>query len=234
MGDSKDVMAHFSGFPEGKAPFMHLPEAFLTELLPRIDDLAELQLTLLVLWRLAQQRAEVAPWITETELLSDVLVQQTLGVEGVATRLTLVLDRCVARGSLLRVTWKRADGVEEIRYLANSPRGRIAAEALRRGVLPRKVRNATRPNIFALYEQNIGPLTALISEDLREAESTYSAVWIEDAFREAVRLNKRNWKYIRAILERWDTEGRDESDRRDSEADGRRYVEGEFADFIQH
>lgn len=234
MVEPKEVMVHFSGFPEGKASVVHLPEAFFTEILPHMDDLAELQLTLLVLWRLAQQRAAVAPWVTEAELLGDALVQQTLGVEDTAVLLAQALERSVTRGVLLRVPWRRADGVEEIRYLANSPRGRIAAEALRRGVVPHRVRNVARPNIFALYEQNIGPLTALISEDLREAETTYPTAWIEDAFREAVRLNKRNWKYIRAILERWDTEGRDESDRRDSEADGRRYVEGEFADFIQH
>lgn len=234
MATPADVMWHFSGFPEGKAPVTRLPDAFFSELLPRIDDLAELQITLLVLWRLAQQRAEVAPWITEAELLADPLVQQTLGSEEPATALARALERSVARGALVRVLWRRADGAEEPRYLANGPRGRMAAEALRRGVTPHKARIIERPNIFTLYEQNIGPLTALLSEDLREAEATFPAAWIEDAFREAVRLNKRNWKYIRAILERWKTEGRDESDRRASEADGRRYVEGEFADFIQH
>ncbi len=230
----KDAMVHFSGFPEGKAPVVRLPEVVLTELVPQIEDLAELQLTLIVLWRLAQQRAEVAPWLTGAELLADPLLLQTFGAESIETTLAQALERSVARGVLLRASWRRADGSEEIRYLANSPRGRIAVEALKRGVLPRKARIVEHPNIFTLYEQNIGPLTALISEDLREAETTYAAVWIEDAFREAVRLNKRNWKYIRAILERWKTEGRDETDKRDSEADGRRYVEGEFADFIQH
>ena len=58
----------------------------------------------------------------------------------------------------------------------------------------------SRPNIYTLYEENIGPLTALIAEELREAEETYPADWIEEAFREAVRMNKRNWKYVHAIL----------------------------------
>lgn len=234
MAAPTDVMWHFSGFPEGEAPLVRLPESFFTELLPRIDDLAELQITLFVLWRLSQQRAEVAPWITEAELLADPFVNRLLGPDETATALARALGRSVSRGTLLRVPWRRADGSEEVRYLANSPRGRIAVEALRRGVIPRQLAGAGRPNIYTLYEQNLGPLTALISEDLREAEATYPQVWIEDAFREAVRLNRRNWKYIRAILERWKAEGRDESDQRDSEADGRRYVEGEFADFIQH
>ncbi len=65
-----------------------------------------------------------------------------------------------------------------------------------------------RPNIFVLYEQNIGLLSPLIAEELKEAADHYPAEWIEAAFREAVLYNKRNWKYIRAILRRWETEGR--------------------------
>jgi DNA replication protein len=65
-----------------------------------------------------------------------------------------------------------------------------------------------RPNIFVLYEQNIGLLSPLIAEELKEAADRYPAEWIEAAFREAVLYNKRNWKYIRAILRRWETEGR--------------------------
>jgi DnaD/phage-associated family protein len=65
-----------------------------------------------------------------------------------------------------------------------------------------------RPNIFVLYEQNIGLLSPLIAEDLKDAADQYPAEWIEAAFREAVQHNKRKWTYIRAILRRWETEGR--------------------------
>ncbi len=65
-----------------------------------------------------------------------------------------------------------------------------------------------RPNIFALYEQNIGLLTPLIAEDLKDAVNHYPEEWIEDAFREALQHNKRKWSYISAILRRWETEGR--------------------------
>lgn len=64
-------------------------------------------------------------------------------------------------------------------------------------------------NIFSLYEQSIGMLAPIMVEELKLAEQTYSFNWIEDAFKEAIRLNKRNWKYINAILERWGREGRD-------------------------
>ena len=65
-----------------------------------------------------------------------------------------------------------------------------------------------RPNIFVLYEQNIGLLTPMIASQLEDAADHYPADWIEAAFNEAVQRNKRNWKYINAILRRWETEGR--------------------------
>ena len=65
-----------------------------------------------------------------------------------------------------------------------------------------------RPNIFVLYEQNIGLLTPLIADQLKDAADQYPQEWIEAAFREAVQHNKRNWSYISAILRRWETEGR--------------------------
>ena len=65
-----------------------------------------------------------------------------------------------------------------------------------------------RPTVFVLYEQNIGMLTPMIADELRDAERHYPAEWIADAFRQAVLHNKRSWKYVLAILERWRTEGR--------------------------
>ena len=53
-----------------------------------------------------------------------------------------------------------------------------------------------RPNIFAMYEDNIGMLSPMIADELRDAEQLYPAAWIEDAFREAVENNKRSWRYV--------------------------------------
>jgi len=92
-----------------------------------------------------------------------------------------------------------------------------------------------RPNIFVLYESNIGALTPILREKLMEDEQTYPPEWIEDAIREAVELNKRSWRYVQRILERWAAEGReDEASRRAREGDRRRYIEGKYADYIEH
>jgi DnaD/phage-associated family protein len=227
----------FSGFPEGKVPAVTLPEPLYSQLVPIIDDLDELKVTVLVLWRLSRVQTVTAPWVTIKELRADHSIRSATAqsVEGSWEKaLERALARAVTRGTLLMCPYEMADKSIEIRYFANSPRGRATVAALRRGETPDRFIARDRPNIFTLYEQNIGPLTALISEDLTEAESTFPAEWIEEAFHEAVKLNKRNWKYIYAILKRWQEEGKDEVDRRDRERDPKRYTKGKYGHLIQH
>ncbi|MEI6044820.1 MAG: DnaD domain protein, partial [Chloroflexota bacterium] len=66
-----------------------------------------------------------------------------------------------------------------------------------------------RPDIYTLYEQNIGSLTPILSERLREATQLYPAEWVEAAFTEAVNYNRRSWAYISRILENWAIDGKD-------------------------
>ncbi len=88
-----------------------------------------------------------------------------------------------------------------------------------------------KPNIYALYEDNIGTISPLLAEELREAEQEFSWAWIEEAFKIAVTQNKRSWGYISAILHRWAAEGRDEgkehgkSGRHPQEDSSRKYIE---------
>jgi DNA replication protein len=222
----------FSGFPPGKVRSASIPEPVFTELIPLIDDLAELKLTLHVLWRLGQQRGKVR-YLRRADLAADQVLLAGLG-DAPAEALGQALERAVERGTLLRVETTTGETTEPL-YFANTPRGRAAAEAIARGEWPDELESAARPNVFTLYEENVGLLTPLIADQLREAEQIYPAAWIEDAFREAVSLNKRSWRYIRAILERWRTEGRgDETGRRPAEADRRRYIEGEYGEYIEH
>ena len=91
---------------------------------------------------------------------------------------------------------------------------------------------AERPSVYALYEQNIGLLTPILAEHLQDAEARYPMAWIDSAFEEAVANNKRNWRYIERILERWAAEGRDSG--KDWEGAGRgldpeKYTKGKYA-----
>jgi DNA replication protein len=225
-------MKTFSGFPPGKVRSVSLPEPVFTELIPIVDDLAELKVTLHVLWRLGRQRGKVR-YLRRADLASDQALLSGLG-DAPVEALSAALARAVERGTLLRARVTVGGAAEEV-YFANTPKGRNAVEAIARGEWPAELESAGRPNIFTLYEQNIGLLTPLIADELREAEQDYPADWIEAAFREAVSLNKRSWKYIRAILERWRTEGRgDETGRRPDQADRRRYIEGKYGEYIEH
>ncbi|MFQ6099782.1 MAG: DnaD domain-containing protein [Anaerolineae bacterium] len=218
-------MKTFSGFPAGKIRSVNVPEPVFAELIPLIDDLAELKLTLHVLWRLGRQRGKVR-YLRRADLASDQVLLSGLG-DAAGKAVSGALERAIERGTLLRVEATVGGTTEEL-YFANTPKGRAAVEAIARGQWPDELESAGRPNIFILYEQNVGLLTPLIADELREAEETYPAAWIEEAFREALLLNKRSWKYIRAILEGWRTEGRGEkTSRRTSEADRQRYSKWE-------
>jgi DNA replication protein len=222
----------FSGFPPGKVRSVSIPESAFAQLIPLIDGLAELKLTLHALWRLGQQREKVR-YLRHADLAADQVLLAGLG-DAPAEALDRALVQAVERGTLLRVEAATGDRTEEL-YFVNNPMGRAAVEAIARGEWPAELEPAERPNVFTLYEQNIGLLTPLIADELREAEQTYPAEWIEEAFHEAVALNKRSWKYIHAILERWRTEGRgDEAGRRPREAERRRYIEGEHGEYIEH
>jgi DnaD/phage-associated family protein len=221
-------MKTFSGFPSGKVQVVGIPRSVFTELIPLIDDLAELKLTLHALWRLRQQSGRMR-YLRFEDLASDKVLLSSLAQTSTGRRPTSILrsalSQAVERGTLLRVDPpKRAE--TGYLYFANTPKGRAAVRAISQGAWPEEIETPGRPNIFTLYEQNIGMLTPLIAEELREAEQVYPISWIEEAFREAVGLNKRSWRYIQAILERWSTEGKDEKrEKRSAEADRRRYLE---------
>ena len=223
-------MKAFSGFSSGKVESITFPEPIFTELIPLIDDLDELKVTLHVLYHLSRLHGHPR-YILHNDLLQDDVLVEGLS-EPSEARLEAALERAVERGSLLKFEIE-IDARQQIVYFANSPRGRAALEALRRGEPLPEATSYARPNVFKLYEENIGPLTPLIAEELEAAETTYPMNWIADAFREAVTLNKRSWKYIRAILARWGSEGReDEAAGRDSKV--QRQTEGKYGEFIDH
>ena len=234
-------MKGFAGFPAGKGPSVPLPELFFSELLPDIDHLAELKLTLHVFWLLAHQsrKKEGRPCASYEELAADHRLLDGLASPGLSLEEALrdALERAVTRGTLLRVT--SAGGSDW--YFANTEKGRQAVDDLLAGKwTPGEpgeplLLQAHRPNIFVLYEQNIGPLTPLLAEQLQDAEKNYPVPWIEDAFKEAAELNKRSWRYVQRILERWATEGKkEETARRSGGRERRRSIEGDYADYIEH
>ena len=227
-------MKTFAGFSPGTARPIALPDAFFTDLLPLIDDLRELQVTL-ACFRIVTRKAGSPRAIRRADLMADEGLRPMMDEDGLRAGLELA----VTRGTLLHVWADVGDGPEEL-YFINTERGREAVTQLQRGERPEglapaepPVASTERPNIFALYEQNIGLITPMLADELRDAEATYPAAWIEDAFREAVRQNARSWAYVRKILERRD--GREKRGARGRiDQDRYRYIEGEYAEFIEY
>lgn len=212
-------MKGFTGFPAGPVRFTSVPDLFWAELLPQIDDLAELKVTLHCLWRLYRKEGALR-YISRQELMEDHLLKEGLRTPGVPYQRVLddAVARAITRGSLLKVEARIAGDIEEWLFV-NTARARWMVEQLRSGeLLPETMARPIepvpmphdRPTIFTLYEQNVGLLQPIIAEELREAAELYPNDWVEDAFRLAAERNIRNWKYIRAILERWMREGRED------------------------
>ena len=235
-------MDAFSGFPAGKVRFTRIPGPFFSELLPQIDNLAELKVTLYVLWKLERMEGKHR-YLQLEDFSDDEIFMSGLGAEKKPALAALKdgLKRAVKRGTLLD-TQLELDSKARSFYFLNSARGRETIQAIENGEWrpsgdPRYPIELVqeRPNLFTLYERHIGPLTPMIADALKEAEHEYPQEWLEEAVRIAVENNARAWSYVEAILRRWQEEGRDERRTQgDSEKDRRKYVEGEFSDFIEH
>jgi len=229
-------MKPFPGFPQ-KMRFTPVPNLFFSQLLPQIDDIAELKITLHILWTLYEKRG-YPKFVTYGELLGDKTLMRGLS-DGEALRHGL--ERAVSRGTLIHLALDR-DGRNEDLYFLNTDGDREAVSRIERGeldlgALPRRepcLEAEVRPNIFALYEENIAMLTPMIAEKLKDAEQLYPASWIEDAFREAVSQNKRSWRYIEAILKRWESEGKEHgAPGRDSKEDTDKYFKGRYGHLVK-
>ena len=216
----------FGGFLTSEEPSLGIPRVFIAEVLPQISEFAELKVTLCYFDLLAEAGGYDSP-------LSGEMIYRHPALRASLKRLGSPkepdesigrgLELAVSRGTLLRFAALPAEedvhGHQQTWFLLNTPRNREALAKMARGVVPPPppiqqpeepppAIVPERPNVFRLYEQNVGLLTPIIADQLIEATERYPLDWIEDAFTEAVNYNKRNWRYIRAILEKWATDGR--------------------------
>ena len=131
-------MTAFTGFPAGKNPYVPVPEIFFNVLLPEIEDMAELKVTLHLFWLLAQKQGNPR-CVSDRELLGDRVLLRGLKRQGdprpVAERLLLGLEQAVARGSLLRIHLKLLSEIsseEEVIgwYFFNTARSRKIVKEL--------------------------------------------------------------------------------------------------------
>jgi DnaD/phage-associated family protein len=231
----------FNGFPPGKINTIRVPSLFFKDLLPEINDLSELKVTLYAFWQMTHQEGQIR-YLKEADFSGDPIFMAGLGATEAAQTAAVRtgLELAVKRGTLLKTTLPEGEETLDI-YFFNSPRGAAALQSVADGSWrPAEderfspTLNLEKPNIFQLYEDNIGPLTPLIADTLRDAEQLYPESWIKEALEIAVQNNVRKWNYIDAILRSWQDGGKDErQDRGYTKKDRRAYLEDEFAEFIE-
>ncbi|MFH1032261.1 MAG: DnaD domain protein [Chloroflexota bacterium] len=233
-------MEKFAGFPS-KMQFTPIPNLFLSSLLPQISDISELKTTLHI-FRLLYGKRGYPRFVTFQELLADHSLVDSFSKETDSSEeLHKILETAVKRGIILHLAIQK-DGASADLYFLNTDTDRQAMAKIQSGELKLSGIKAVEPvmpteelpDIFTLYEENIGMLTPMIAEELREAEKLYPKAWIRDAIKQAVIQGKRNWRYIVRILELWTVEGKSNgTHQRDSKkADPDKYIKGKYGHIV--
>jgi DNA replication protein len=236
-------MKRFNGFP-ARMEFTPLPNLFFSSLLPQIIDMSELKTTLHVLAAIYRKRG-FPRFVTFSELLGDASLMSSLkgAVELPDQVLRRALEMAAGRGTFLHVVLDRGDTSEDV-YLLNDESSRQAVSKIESGELKLAGLKVTRrayveaeeqPNVYKLYEDNIGLLTPMVADEIREAEKLYPPGWIREAIKEAVLHNKRNIRYIVKILESWAAEGKkDGAYQRDTKkTDPDKYIKGKYGHMVR-
>src|SRR5512139_369611 len=105
----------FKGFTKGKSRQTPVLEAFFSELLPEIDHLGELKLTIYIFWRLNRMEGQFR-YLTRGEIANDSRFMQGLSPsqQGAGPALDDALSRAVQRGTLLKSDIPRGEGTETL------------------------------------------------------------------------------------------------------------------------
>ncbi len=232
----------FGGFP-ARPQSTAIPNVFFSDLLPKLaGDPATLGVALFA-FNALQRKKGFPRYVTPTELSGEPGLQSYLA--GSSTDAPAI-DRglaALAELGMLRALTVERDGMRTELYFLNAPADLRGLEAIRSGDidLGRIVERAPQPapersSIFSLYEQLVGTISPLVSDELADAERLYPAEWLEAAFREAAAQNARSWRYVSKILERWAVEGPDHAKIERSVADAGsedRYFAGKYGRILK-
>jgi len=235
-------MNEFNGFPTKNVRFTPIPNVVFSTLFPQITDITELKVLFHIFETIYPKKGSLQ-FTSFNELLGQAGLMASLKVSPQET-LNKALDSLAGRGVILRLDMNRGESEENL-YFLNTEANKLAVERIRNGELVLPGLKMGRPvaanpegplDSFTLYEQNIGMLTPLIADELREAEKQYPAAWIKDAIKEAVTQNKRNWRFIAWMLEHWSTEGKDDGTYRGNpkkNTDPDKYIRGKYGHMVQ-
>ncbi len=205
-----------------------------------MEDIGELKVTLYIIEALYNKKG-YPRCVSFDELSANAsLISNFKNAEDPQKELKKALKLATERKTIIVLSTEKG----EI-YFLNTEADRQAVEKIKSGELKitgvktiatEMVNMEEQINVFAIYEENIGMLTPMIAEELKDAMKLYPENWIADAIKEAVKQNARKLSYITAVLERWAKEGRsDGAYKRDTKKDDpEKYTGGEFGRFVRH
>jgi len=210
-----------------------------------MENPAEIKVVMQLFFLLSRRRG-YPKFVTFNELSNDPVLVKGLQSQSAPLDelLKQSLDSAVQHGILVHVPIS-TNNVPDEAYFINNQNDKETMSKILNGTLkiPEvKIREmealaSMEPlDIYNLYEQNIGMLTPILAEELQEAEQRYPPDWIQDAFKEAIRANVRNWRYINGILKRWEREGKKDGryvgDSK-KERDPDKYIRGKYGHMVR-
>ena len=232
-------MTSFNGFPS-RMSYTAVPNIFINNVLPQIDDIGELKVTLYIMETLYNKKG-YPRYVSFSELAANTsLMSNYKQTEEPLNELTAALKLAMEHKIILGLSTENGDI-----YFLNTEADRQSASKIKTGelkitginnVIDDTVDVEQPINIFSLYEENVGMLTPMIAEGLKDALELYPETWIADAIQESVKQNIRKLSYITAVLERWGKEGRSDGTyrRHFEEDDPKKYTSGKYGKFVQH
>jgi DNA replication protein len=182
-----------------------------------IDNLSEFQLVLRILF-MVQHQSGFPRFVTRKQIEQDPLLTRLFGrkVTDTSGEINSVLDRSVRNGHLTKILVESTHGEQELvllsvvenhEFIRRSDQREVNLSGLGRVRIIAETLPVVQ-DVFSMYEENIGIITPIVADELKDAETNYPYEFIADAIKEAAERNKRSWRYVAAILRSWAQEGR--------------------------
>ena len=216
------------GFPE-QIELSPIPRPFITSMLSKMDSLDEVKTLLLAFNSIYQKKGQLK-YCTAKELTTEEKLAETQKILDSAVKNKILISLCV-----------REEEQTTKLYFVNDRFGKNSLEQARNNYetviteddLSEDVGTVTEDMVLSAYEDNIGQLTPMIIEELQIAREECPDSWIIEAIKIAVERNIRKWSYVKAILKKWQAEGKqDGRDKRYSESDPERFLDSSYGSII--
>ncbi|MFL2647050.1 MAG: DnaD domain-containing protein [Dehalococcoidia bacterium] len=220
MSDNNEQNIRFEGFRTGSKA-VAIPVEFFNELMPTLNRGVEIRVVLHVIYMIFRKSGRIRA-VSFEELVNETSLRAALSEDTYRFQIKGALDRGVQAGALLECHLNQHDFL----YFLNNEGGRRQYQQIQMGTLSFSKDsqittsiNLNKTTPIIAYEQEIGTVTPAIAEAIREAEGLYPTEWIIEALNLASTNNARSWRYVDAILKRWNKEGRnDETNWRNNES----------------